>query len=657
MNKLEEVTETIAVNNTTGSSHPKRPQRDPTTSNGTRPPKGLTAAASEPQAESRAGRRHRWRGGLTAAYEGRHEHEGPGGGGCCEAPALGTRGGEGLPVPMGENGMKGDTIPGREPLDGKKGVESPGRKPSRDTRGGTHRPAPTPRNAEVYGWSDDDEGPEPLVPSSDEEIVAGNSRDLDESEESESEADLEDLMEDLRLKSIQKSEDKWEVIADQVLDEFEIVIDEVGQSEAKESQSEGIVGNNGRLTANPSIPKPVANRRGKRNPGTKACKRRSKASGKPTTEIRNKNISKPIKQTSHEGDTGENGLVTSKGLEWEVIEDEVPVDKEEMLAQFKVYARQRLGAWDSCGVRSEKEKVERRELRRKVDRFARATKEGKRLEACLKTARVGYPPCHIGSRTGALTRATSHQFLWTGQEGEMVEVPEYFGVPLDLRHIEDLRHAGSQEPESRRALMQRTYADMKNMDRLMSMSYDEESEDEYHKETENPRHFEEVNLFEGEEIDDLLTIESKVCKELYYAEPFEVILDSGAGEHVASDKDTPGYSIRESKGSRAGQNFIAAGGHKMPNRGEVALRLKTQGDKGREITTTFQVASVTRPLWSVARICDAGFKVTFDPSGAEITDKSGKVICRFQRVGNLYKAKLGLKNPMHKDFARQGQRR
>ena len=198
----------------------------------------------------------------------------------------------------------------------------------------------------------------------------------------------------------------------------------------------------------------------------------------------------------------------------------------------------------------------------------------------------------------------------------MVEVPKYFGVPLDLRDREDLRHAGSLEPEGRRALIQSTYADMKNMDRLMSMSYeeeDEESEDEYHK--ENPLHFEEVNLFEGEEIDDLLTIESKVCKDLYYAEPFEVVLDSGAGEHVASDKDTPGYSIRESKGSRAGQNFIAAGGHKMPNRGEVALRLKTQGDKGREITTTFQVASVTRPLWSVARICDAGFKVTFGPQG------------------------------------------
>ena len=120
-----------------------------------------------------------------------------------------------------------------------------------------------------------------------------------------------------------------------------------------------------------------------------------------------------------------------------------------------------------------------------------------------------------------------------------------------------------------------------------------------------------------------------------------MILDSGAGEHVADDTDAPGYSVAESKGSRAGQNFIAAGGHKMPNRGEMALKLRTPG--GKEINTTFQVAKVTRPLWSVARICDAGFKVAFDTAGAEVVSKEGKVVCRFSRVGNLYKARLDLK--------------
>ena len=91
----------------------------------------------------------------------------------------------------------------------------------------------------------------------------------------------------------------------------------------------------------------------------------------------------------------------------------------------------------------------------------------------------------------------------------------------------------------------------------MPMECEDKGQEEYC--TGDSRHYEEVNLFEGEEIDDILTVETRVCKELYYIEPFEVILESGAGEHVASDKDAPGYSIMESKGSKAGQNFIAAG--------------------------------------------------------------------------------------------------
>ena len=262
--------------------------------------------------------------------------------------------------------------------------------------------------------------------------------------------------------------------------------------------------------------------------------------------------------------------------------------------------------------------------------------------------------CKFCSRIGSLSHATAHEFLWSGQEGEKVDVPEYFGVPLDLREEVSLKRAGELEPGDKAALMQRTYTEMKNLDRMMSMEYESKEEDEYCE--EDPRQYEEVNLMEDEEIDDILTVESKTCRELYYTEPFEVILDSGAGEHVASDKDAPGYAIKESRGSRAGQNFIAAGGHKMANRGEMALRLRTQGAGGKEIATTFQVASVTRPLWSVARICDAGFKVMFDQAGADILGKDGKAVCRFKRVGNLYKVRFDLKNPTHKDFARRGQR-
>ena len=102
------------------------------------------------------------------------------------------------------------------------------------------------------------------------------------------------------------------------------------------------------------------------------------------------------------------------------------------------------------------------------------------------------------------------------------------------------------------------------------------------------------------------------------------------------------------------QNFIGAGGHRMKNRGEMALKLKSP--EGRHIDTTFQVADVTRPLWSVARICDAGFKVVFDKVGAKVMNANGKVICNFTRVGNLYKIKLHMKNPNHESFGRQDPR-
>ena len=123
---------------------------------------------------------------------------------------------------------------------------------------------------------------------------------------------------------------------------------------------------------------------------------------------------------------------------------------------------------------------------------------------------------------------------------------------------------------------------------------------------------------------------------------------------MADDADAPGYTVVESKGAKARQDFISAGVHKIPNRGELVLRLRSKGDGRRDITSTFQVAKVTRPLWSVARICDAGFEVEFTSTGAKVLNKKGKVMCSFDRVGNLYKAKLDIRNPLHESFPRRG---
>ena len=50
---------------------------------------------------------------------------------------------------------------------------------------------------------------------------------------------------------------------------------------------------------------------------------------------------------------------------------------------------------------------------------------------------------------------------------------------------------------------------------------------------------------------------------------------------------------------------------------------------------------------SVGEICDAGMKVVFEDKYAYITEKSGRIVARFERKsgGGLYLAKLRLKAP------------
>jgi hypothetical protein len=118
----------------------------------------------------------------------------------------------------------------------------------------------------------------------------------------------------------------------------------------------------------------------------------------------------------------------------------------------------------------------------------------------------------------------------------------------------------------------------------------------------------------------------------------KVAIDSGAGDHVASPEDVEGFSITESANSRANRNFVAANGGKIKNHGQATVRGKV---KGRRIASTFQVADVTRPLYSVSKLCDAGYKVDFTKEEATVL-RDGKIIHRFPREGGLYVAEMSI---------------
>ncbi len=137
----------------------------------------------------------------------------------------------------------------------------------------------------------------------------------------------------------------------------------------------------------------------------------------------------------------------------------------------------------------------------------------------------------------------------------------------------------------------------------------------------------------------------------------EVTADSGAGDHVASKADAPGNPVKESAASRRGGKFVGAGGHKIPNQGEMLVRMEApcEGEDESSIAATFQGADVCRPLFSVARICDKGNNtMTFDKSKALVKNPHGKVLCKFERQGNLYVAKMKVRNPKHSSFGRPG---
>ena len=193
---------------------------------------------------------------------------------------------------------------------------------------------------------------------------------------------------------------------------------------------------------------------------------------------------------------------------------------------------------------------------------------------------------------------------------------------------------------------------LKNLDRVMTEVYQSSSKDDAKRQDSvrkdpRPNEYEELNFLDADEDEELHNAET--TNNEFLDVEIEIAADSGASEHVAADTDAPTYKVEESAGSRSGQHFVGAGGHRMANRGQMKLNMRADnGRKGRDVRTTFQVARATRPLMSVSKICDAGMTMRFTSAMAVIEDNKGKEVCRFLRKGGLYIASMMLKNPDYK---------
>ena len=86
---------------------------------------------------------------------------------------------------------------------------------------------------------------------------------------------------------------------------------------------------------------------------------------------------------------------------------------------------------------------------------------------------------------------------------------------------------------------------------------------------------------------------------------------------------------------------IAANGERIANQGEVRLTMKSGKTP---INSTLQVSKISKPLWSVGKLCDAGYRVEFQKGLATVTHEStGKVVSTFPRQQGLYVGKLQLR--------------
>ena len=136
------------------------------------------------------------------------------------------------------------------------------------------------------------------------------------------------------------------------------------------------------------------------------------------------------------------------------------------------------------------------------------------------------------------------------------------------------------------------------------------------------------------------------------------IVDSGASNSVASGSLAPEVLVVPSEGSKRGQTYAGAakGGKPLHNEGEKVIQALTS--QGRQVTTTWQVVEVNRPLMSVHQICERGNVVVFGESGGYILSLADGTTTHFGVEDNVYVLELMMPPTANSNqgFGRQGGR-
>ena len=138
----------------------------------------------------------------------------------------------------------------------------------------------------------------------------------------------------------------------------------------------------------------------------------------------------------------------------------------------------------------------------------------------------------------------------------------------------------------------------------------------------------------------------------------EPAADSGAVDHVAGPKHIPGNTLvvttADTRDVRSANNGV------IKNHGVATIELEQDG--GPTMSSTVQVADVSRQLHSVGKICDADEEM-FLMKGEAVVVPAGTFsrllasitpLVRYKRTGGLYLAKMRAKTKTATSFTRPG---
>ena len=111
-------------------------------------------------------------------------------------------------------------------------------------------------------------------------------------------------------------------------------------------------------------------------------------------------------------------------------------------------------------------------------------------------------------------------------------------------------------------------------------------------------------------------------------------VDSGAADHVMPIGWLVMFIVMASIGSKKGLHYVAADGTRIPNLGQQMIRFMTLD--GTWCEWVFQVAGIHKPLVSVSKLIEAGYRVVFDEDNSYIIHKKSKQIIKMRKERGVF---------------------